>query len=120
MIGHELTALYGIDHGKTLAIVQPASWSVRKKEKKEKLLQYADRVFNIKDGDEDSRIEMAISKTKEFFESLGVKTKLSDYGLDEKNIDEVINSLQKHGLTNLGENGDVTLEVSRKILNKAL
>ena len=120
MIGHELTALYGIDHGKTLAIVQPASWSVRKKEKKEKLLQYADRVFNIKDGDEDSRIEMAISKTKEFFESLGVKTKLSDYGLDEKNIDEVINSLQKHGLTNLGENGDVTLEVSREILNKAL
>ena len=120
MIGHELTALYGIDHGKTLAIVQPASWSVRKKEKKEKLLQYADRVFNIKDGDEDSRIEMAISKTREFFESLGVKTKLSDYGLDEKNIDEVINSLQKHGLTNLGENGDVTLEVSREILNKAL
>ena len=120
MIGHELTALYGIDHGKTLAIVQPASWSVRKKEKKEKLLQYAERVFNIKDGDEDSRIEMAISKTKEFFESLGVKTKLSDYGLDEKNIDEVINSLQKHGLTNLGENGDVTLEVSREILNKAL
>ena len=120
MIGHELTALYGIDHGKTLAIVQPASWSVRKKEKKEKLLQYAERVFNIKDGDEDSRIEMAISKTREFFESLGVKTKLSDYGLDEKNIDEVINSLQKHGLTNLGENGDVTLEVSREILNKAL
>ena len=120
MIGHELTALYGIDHGKTLAIVQPASWSVRKKEKKEKLLQYADHVFNIKDGDEDSRIEMAISKTREFFESLGVKTKLSDYGLDEKNIDEVINSLQKHGLTNLGENGDVTLEVSREILNKAL
>ncbi|WP_024615717.1 iron-containing alcohol dehydrogenase [Clostridium sp. Ade.TY] len=120
MIGHELTALYGIDHGKTLAVVQPASWSVRKNQKREKLVQYAERVFDIKDGDKDTKIEMAINKTREFFESLGVKTKLSDYGLDKKNIDEVINSLEKHGLLNLGENGDVTLEVSREILNKAL
>lgn len=120
MIGHELTALYGIDHGKTLAVIQPASWSVRKNEKREKLVQYAERVFDIKDGDKDTKIEMAINKTREFFESLGVKTKLSDYGLDKKNIDEVINSLEKHGLLNLGENGDVTLEVSREILNKAL
>ena len=120
MIGHELTALYGIDHGKTLAVIQPASWSVRKNQKREKLVQYAERVFDIKDGDKDTKIEMAINKTREFFESLGVKTKLSDYGLDKKNIDEVINSLEKHGLLNLGENGDVTLEVSREILNKAL
>jgi NADP-dependent alcohol dehydrogenase len=41
MIGHELTAMFGIDHAKTLAIIQPAAWTVRAREKRDKLLQYA-------------------------------------------------------------------------------
>lgn len=120
MIGHELTALFGIDHGKTLAILQPAIWEVRKEHKKAKLLQYGERVWNIKEGDEDSRVNLAISKTREFFESLGVKTHLSDYGVTEDKIEDVINSLEKHGMTALSETGDLTLEVSRRILEKAM
>lgn len=120
MIGHELTALFGIDHGKTLAILQPAIWEVRKEHKKAKLLQYGERVWNIKDGDEDSRVNLAISKTRDFFESLGVKTHLADYGVTEDKIEDVINSLEKHGMTALSETGDLTLEVSRKILEKAM
>ncbi len=120
MIGHELTALFGIDHGKTLAILQPSIWEVRKEHKKEKLVQYAERVWNIIDGDEDSKIDLAISKTREFFESLDVKTHLSDYDVTSDRIDDVIDSLEKHGLTALSETQDLTLEISRNILENAM
>ena len=120
MIGHELTALFGIDHGKTLAILQPSIWQIRKEQKKEKLLQYAERVWNITDGNEDYKIDLAINKTREFFEKLGIKTHLTDYGITADRIDDVIDALEKHGLTALSETRDLTLEISRKILENAL
>jgi NADP-dependent alcohol dehydrogenase len=120
MIGHEMTALFGLDHAKTLAVVQPAVWKVRKAAKKAKLLQYAERVWNIKDGDEDEKIDQAIFKTEEFFHSLGIKTRLSDYNIGEDDIKKIIDSLKKHGMTALSESGEVTLEVSEKILKTAL
>ncbi len=120
MIGHELTALFGIDHAKTLAVMQPAVWKVRKEQKREKLLQYAERVWGITNGDEDSRIDEAIRQTEKFFQSLGMKTRLSDYELTEDNIDQVIANLEAHGMTALSEHGDVTLETSREMLKTAL
>jgi len=80
-IGHEITALNNIDHGITLAIVMPGVMSIMRKEKKDKLLQYGQRVFNVSNGDEQSRIDETINKTVAFFQSLGVKTRLSDYNL---------------------------------------
>lgn len=120
MIGHELTGLFGIDHAKTLAVVQPAVWKVRREQKKAKLLQYAERVWGIREGDDDSRIDAAISKTEEFFQSVGLKTRLSDYGLTEKSIDQVIAKLTAHGMTALSEHGDITPDISRQILRAAL
>jgi NADP-dependent alcohol dehydrogenase len=120
MMGHEITALFGIDHAKTLAMIQPAVWKVRKQQKKEKLLQYAERVWDIREGSEDEKIDLAILRTEEFFQSLGIKTRLSDHNLTQKDIERVIKSLEKHGMTALSENGDVTLDVSREILNAAL
>lgn len=120
MIGHELTALFGIDHAKTLAIIQPAVWKVRRQQKKGKLLQYAERVWGIREGSEDERINLAISRTEEFFHSLGMKTKLPDYNLTQDDIEKVISSLEKHGMTALSETGDVTLEISREILKAAM
>lgn len=116
MIGHELTALFGIDHAQTLAIVQPSLWKVRKQQKRDKLLQYADRVWHIRNGTDDERIDAAIDKTREFFQSLGVATRLSDYGVEREGIDKVINSLQAHGMTALSETGDLDLSISRQIL----
>ncbi|MBW2186779.1 MAG: iron-containing alcohol dehydrogenase [Deltaproteobacteria bacterium] len=120
MIGHELTAMFGIDHGQTLAILQPAIWTVRKEQKREKLLQYAQRVWNITAGSEDERIDAAIEKTREFFCELGAPATLSECGVDEAGIDNVVKALEKHGLTALSETGDVTLAVSREILQQAL
>ena len=120
MIGHELTAMFGIDHGKTLAILQPSIWQIRKEKKKKKLLQYAERVWNITEGDEDSRIDLAINKTREFFESLGVSTRLAEYGVDADGIDNIVDALKNHGLTALSETQDLNLEISREILKNAL
>jgi NADP-dependent alcohol dehydrogenase len=119
MIGHEITALLGIDHGQTLAIVYPALLEVRREQKRAKILQYAGRVWNIKNGSEEERINSAISKTREFFESLGVKTSLSQYGVTADKIPVIVEQLKEHGMTALSETRDITLEVSREILEKA-
>lgn len=116
MIGHELTALYGLDHAQTLAIVLPGMMQIRKEAKRAKLLQYARRVWNIAEGDEDARIGQAIERTRSFFEQMGVMTRLADYRLGAKDIDTVIQHLETHQMTALGEHRDVTPDVSRKAL----
>lgn len=82
-IGHELTAVFGLDHGQTLAVVFPQLMRHQKEAKRGKLLQYADRVWELTGGSEDERIEKAIELTEQFFQSVGVPTKLSDYGVKE-------------------------------------
>lgn len=120
MIGHELTALFGIDHGHTLAILQPSIWKVRKEQKREKLLQYAERVWNITEGSDDERIDLAIDKTRAFFEGLGLSTSLSSCGVKKESIDDIVKGLEKNGMTALSESGDLTLDISREILEDAL
>lgn len=120
MIGHELTAQHGIDHARTLAIVLPSLLNVQREDKHAKLLQYAERVWQIRDGSETQRIDAAIRRTVEFFESLGIPTRLSAYGLGADAIDTLVAQLQAHGMTALGEHQNITPEVSRRILQGAL
>jgi NADP-dependent alcohol dehydrogenase len=120
MIGHELTALYGLDHAQTLAIVLPAMLRERRDAKRAKLLQFAARVWDLAEGDEDARIEAAIARTEAFFRAVGVPTRLSDYGLGKDVVPAVVKALEAHGMTRLGETGEVTLEVSRKVLERCI
>lgn len=120
MIGHELTALFGIDHGQTLAIIYPAVLEVRRTQKHAKLLQYAERVWHIESDSEEEKIDQAIIKTRDFFERLGVRTHLSQYGITADKIPIVIEQLKAHGLTALSETQDLTLDISQKILEGAL
>ena len=120
MIGHELTALYNIDHARTLAIVLPSLLDVQRQHKRAKLLQYAQRVWNLNDGSDDQRIDQAIARTRQFFESLGIKTRLSDYGLGAEAIDAVVAQLKAHGMTALGERQNISPEISRSILEGAI
>ena len=120
MIGHELTGAFQIDHARTLSIVLPAVMKVCTEAKRKKLLQYAERIWNLTEGDEDSRISRAIELTESFFKTMQVPTRLSDVDLSEASIDGVIENLTQHGLLTLGEHNDITPEISRKILLTAL
>jgi NADP-dependent alcohol dehydrogenase len=120
MIGHELTGTHNIDHARTLSIVLPAVMKVCKEAKREKLLQYAERIWNITEGDEESRINRAIESTEQFFEMMQVPTRLSHVDLGEADIDLLIEKLTQHGMVKLGEHGAITPDVSREILKTAL
>jgi NADP-dependent alcohol dehydrogenase len=120
MIGHELTALHNIDHARTLAIVLPSMLEERRVPKRDKLLQYGERVWGITTGTDDERITAAIAETRAFFEAMGIATRLKDYGLGAEVIDVVVHQLEEHGMTQLGEHRDITPAISRRILEAAL
>lgn len=119
MIGHEITAMFGVDHGRTLAVVLPAMLTVRRESKRAKLLQYAERVWSLKDGSEDQRIDAAIARTRDFFESLAVPTRLSGHGIGADAVPQLVAKLEAHGMTALGENKDVTPAMCRQVLELA-
>lgn len=117
MIGHELTAVYGLDHAQTLAVVLPGIWRNRKAEKREKLLQFARRVWHVDDADEDAALEAAIARTEAFFAAMGVATRLRDYGVDGGAAAAAIASrLDARGARALGERESVTPAVVREVL----
>jgi NADP-dependent alcohol dehydrogenase len=88
-IGHELTALHGLDHGQTLAVVLPGVWRTLRPQKRDKLLQMGERVFGVAKGSPEERVEAAIDATESFFRSLGVKTRLSEYGIGASAIEPI-------------------------------
>lgn len=120
MIGHELTGGFGIDHARTLSIILPAVMKVKRTEKHEKLVQFAERVWQLTDSDDTVKIDKAIALTEDFFKRMDVPTRLSEVGITQDNVDGLLEKLQQHGMTELGEHGDITIDVSRKILEKAL
>ena len=120
MIGHELTALYNLDHAQTLAIVLPALMHVQKEQKSIKIQQLGARVFGFNYNDEAEQIDKTIKAVQDFFEAMAVKTRLADYDLDEQAIDAVVKNLEKNEITTLGEHGDIDLAKVKQILALAL
>ncbi|MFG0904429.1 iron-containing alcohol dehydrogenase [Photobacterium damselae] len=119
-IGHELTAHFGIDHGRTLSIVLPGVMQECRTEKSAKILQYGERIFGLTQGTEQERIDSAITHTISFFQQMGMPTSLAEEGLDHHAIDIVLQGMQKHGMTTEGEYQTVTLSRSRAILEFVL
>ena len=116
-MGHELTALYGIDHARTLAIIGIPHYKHNFEAKKEKLAQYAERVWGITEGSLEDKAKQAIDKTEEFYHSLGVKTKLSEYAENiEKTAETIEQRFTERGWSGIGENQIVTPQDARKIL----
>ncbi|BDY04619.1 iron-containing alcohol dehydrogenase [Ferrimonas sp. YFM] len=120
MIGHELTAALGLDHAQTLAIVLPNLMQAQRATKGAKMVQYAERVWGITEGDDQARIDAAIAKTRAFFEQMQVKTRISDYGHGADVVDTLVAQLERHGMVKLGEHGDIDLARSRAILEAAV
>jgi NADP-dependent alcohol dehydrogenase len=117
MIGHELTALYEIDHARTLAIIGPNLYKVMFETKKDKLAQYGQRVWKIKGNSTEEIAEKAIEKTVEFYHKMGMKTKLSENTENfENTADFVVNRFEERGWKALGEKQNVTLDKVRTIV----
>ena len=120
MMGHELTAQFGIDHARTLAVIAPSHYRYNFEAKKEKLAQYAERVWNITEGSLEEKANQGINKMEEFFHTLGIQTRLSDYTSEYKGTAEKIEKafLDRKWL-GLGERGIVKPEDARKIVEMA-
>ncbi|HKJ43971.1 MAG TPA: iron-containing alcohol dehydrogenase [Sunxiuqinia sp.] len=119
MIGHELTALHGIDHARTLAIVLPGILNLRRKEKEAKILQYGSRLWNIDSGTVDEKIDAIIQQTVDFFESVGIKTKLPDYEVPELTIQQIVDRFSERGIQ-IGEHADIGPKEIKQILEDRL
>jgi NADP-dependent alcohol dehydrogenase len=116
MIGHELTAFHGLDHAQTLAIVLPNLLWVQRESKHEKLLQYAERVWDIREGSEAERIEQAIIRTRAFFEGMGCPTHLSDYSVGSEHFEEIIARFELRRMFPMGEKKNVDAAKVREVL----
>ena len=119
MIGHEITALTGLAHGHTLAIVMPGTMYVMRKEKGEKIMQFGARVFGVVSGTHDFRIDETIRKTEEFFRSLGLTTRLSEEHIGTDVIDEIERRFTERDV-HFGEDGLVTGKVAKEILMRVM
>ncbi|MBC5838987.1 iron-containing alcohol dehydrogenase [Flavobacterium muglaense] len=116
MIGHELTAMYGIDHARTLAVIAPSLYTVMFETKKGKLAQYGKRIFNL-EGTDDEIAKEAINKTVEFFHTMGMDTKLSDYKKEYSNTaDFIVSRFDERGWKGLGEKQNITLDKVKAIV----
>ncbi len=116
-MGHELTALHGIDHARTLAIIAPRHYAYFLENKKEKLAQYGERVWNITEGSLEERAKKAIDKTEYFFQSLDIPTRISEYATDySETAVKVSSALENRGWTALGEHKNVTPDAVKAIV----
>lgn len=115
MIGHELTALHGLTHGATLAIVLPGLLRVLMQKKLAKLVQYGERIWNITTGTDEEKAAEAIAQTEAFFRSLGLPTRLGDEKIGEDTIREIERRFNERNAA-YGEDQDVTGAVARQVL----
>lgn len=120
VIGHELTAYHGIDHAITLSIVLPGLMTRMKNKRKEKLLQYAQRVWGESEGDEEAMISNAITKTEAFFRDLGAKTLLSEHKVREETVKKIVERFENRGMMKIAMQQDISLQDVEEILMSRL
>ena len=119
MIGHEITALTGTTHGQTLVIVLPAVMNVMRADKGAKIAQFGKRVWGVTEGTLDERIDKTIAAVEEFFRSLGLATRLSELGIGDDVVEEIVGRFRERG-TLLGENANIDYKLVDTILRQRL
>ncbi|HEX7410678.1 MAG TPA: iron-containing alcohol dehydrogenase [Bacteroidales bacterium] len=120
MIGHELTAFHGIDHAVTLAIVLPGVMRLMKVKRREKLLQYASCIWNINEGSDEQKIELAIQRTESFFQQVGIATRLSDHNVGQDTIDRIVERFTLRKMRAVGTQQDVSIADVAELLKSRL
>ena len=116
-MGHELTALFGIDHARTLAIIAPSHYRYNFETKKEKLAQYGKRVWGINEGTTEEIANAAIAKTEDFFHSMEIKTTLAEYtDAYQGTAEKIAKRFTERGWLGLGEHKTLSPSDVQKIV----
>ncbi|MCO5091684.1 iron-containing alcohol dehydrogenase [Bosea sp. (in: a-proteobacteria)] len=116
MIGHAMTAAYGVDHARTLTAVMPSLLRFKRAEKRGMLLRYARKVWDIAEPDADAAIEDAIARTEAFFRQMGCPARLAELAPVAVDPELIVRHLAEVGQTALGERNDIGLDEARRIL----
>ena len=114
-MGYALTAQFGLDHAQTLAVILPGVMTYMRKEKAAKLIRMGEVVFGITEGSADEKAQKSIEATEDFFHFMGLKTRLSDYGIKESDLDALVEPIDRMGWK-LGEYGNINSKVAKEIL----
>lgn len=118
-IGHEITAMFGVDHARTLTIVQPALFRELLPQKAEKLAQMGRNVFDLEESTD--LAERTINAIEDLYRSVGMPVRFSDCDITGADtVSRLVQALKTQGMLDLGERNDITLDVSQKILTRAL
>lgn len=96
---HAVSAVYDIPHGGGLAILFPNWMKHNLHVKPERFKQLAVRVFGVDPtGKADEQVGLeGIEKLREFWNSIGAPSRLSDYGIDDSKIDLLVDRAMKNG-----------------------
>ncbi len=119
MIGHAITAIYGVDHARTLSMIMPSVFRYCLNTKAPMLARYARRVWKSDQLDDVKAAEQAIVRTEEFMAHMGCPVRISQQDALEVDVEALVSHLEKAGHTELGENQDIRPEDVRKILSMA-
>ncbi|OBT09414.1 aldehyde reductase [Vibrio sp. UCD-FRSSP16_10] len=119
MMGHELTALYGVDHARSLSIIQPSLLRNQIEFKRAKLEQMGKNVFGLQASAD--LAERTITEIEHFYINMKVPVQLTKHSNEKSQaIDDILGQLKSHGMVTLGENQSITLTEMKQILSNAV
>jgi len=98
-IEHELSAQYNIVHGEGMAVVFTAWTKYMAKVKPWRLALLASRVFGADPYNytEEERAQILAEKLEQFFKKLGLKTTLTELGIDDKDFEIMAKRATRNG-----------------------
>lgn len=119
-IEHELSAQYNITHGEGMAVVFVAWTKFVAARKPWRPALLATRVFGVDsyDHNEEERALILADKLEEFFKKLGVKTTLTELGIDDKDFEVMAARATRNGT--VGHYEPLDAESIREILKLAI
>ena len=119
MIGHELTALCGLTHGHTLAIVMSGTMDVLRKEKGAKIMQLGERIFWCGIRYTRKTYRRNHTQDRRVLPFFGTNYRLSEEGIGMDVIDEIEKRFNERGV-HFGEDGLVDGATAKAILTRVL
>lgn len=126
---HEMSALYDVAHGAGLSVIVPAWLTVVMEKNPDKMEQFARRVMDVTPQDVDPSAapgqkfrlvaEEGIRRLKAFWKSLGLPLTMAELGIENPDIDALVEMLHNNKGPQIGFYVHLTKEDTRRIYELA-